>query len=55
MGKNLAYHEMRLIFAKLLWNFDIELCPESDNWTDQRIFILWEKHPLMVKFKPRKV
>ncbi|KAH8838541.1 hypothetical protein MCOR27_008396 [Pyricularia oryzae] len=55
MGKNLAYHEMRLIFAKLLWNFDIELCPESDNWTDQRIFTLWEKHPLMVKFKPRKV
>ncbi|TLS22076.1 uncharacterized protein PpBr36_09391 [Pyricularia pennisetigena] len=54
MGKNLAYHEMRLIFSKLVWNFDLELCPESENWRDQKTYILWEKHPLMVRLKPRK-
>ncbi|KAI6360834.1 hypothetical protein MCOR25_006636 [Pyricularia grisea] len=54
MGKNLAYHEMRLIFAKVVWNFDLELTPESEGWTNQKIFVLWEKHPLMVKMKPRK-
>lgn len=48
----MAYHEMRLILAKVIYNFDLELCPESRNWTDQRVFGFWEKPPLMVKVKP---
>lgn len=49
---SLAYAEMRLILAKLLWNFDVELCEESKNWaTEQKVFILWEKGPLMVRLK----
>ncbi|KAH8776279.1 cytochrome P450 [Diaporthe sp. PMI_573] len=54
LGKNLAYHEMRLILSKVLWNFDLELCTQSDKWTDQKSFILWEKPPLMVKMKSVK-
>ncbi|KAL1857489.1 hypothetical protein Daus18300_010354 [Diaporthe australafricana] len=54
VGKNLAYREMRLIMSKVLWNFDVELCPQSENWIDQKVFILWEKGPLMVKMKPLK-
>ncbi|KAF2667467.1 cytochrome P450 [Microthyrium microscopicum] len=50
VGKNLAYMEMRTILARLVWNFDIELLPESQNWTKkQRVFFVWEKGPLMVK------
>ncbi|KAH8727461.1 cytochrome P450 [Phaeosphaeriaceae sp. PMI808] len=49
LGKNLAYHEMRIIFASVIWNFDLELCPESSSWSEQQVFVLWEKHPLMVK------
>ncbi|GAB1312601.1 Averantin oxidoreductase [Madurella fahalii] len=51
LGKNLAYHEMRLILAKLLWNFDMTLCPQSEGWQDQLSFILWDKSPLLVKIK----
>ncbi|CAN9137705.1 unnamed protein product [Alternaria alternata] len=52
LGKNMAYHEMRLIIAKTLYNFDIELCPESNNWEEQATYILWEKKPLVCKLRP---
>jgi cytochrome P450 len=48
---SMAYHEMRLIMAKVLYNFDFDLCPESDDWLNQDSYTLWEKHPLMVKLK----
>ncbi|KAH7062264.1 cytochrome P450 [Macrophomina phaseolina] len=51
IGQNLAYHEMRMILAKVLWNFDIELCPESAGWMNQKIWSLWAKPPLWVKVK----
>ncbi|KAK1147973.1 hypothetical protein N8T08_000489 [Aspergillus melleus] len=53
IGKNLAYNEMRVILARVLWNFDLELQPESLDWKDQKSFILWEKLPLMCKLIPR--
>lgn len=53
IGRNLAYHEMRLILSKVLWNFDFELCEESNEWDRQRIFALWEKPPLMVRIRSR--
>lgn len=49
----MAYHEMRLILTKLLYNFDIELCEESKMWIDQKIFIMWDKSPLMCNIRPR--
>ncbi|KAF5853311.1 hypothetical protein GGP41_001894 [Bipolaris sorokiniana] len=52
IGKNLAYHEMRIIAAMLLWNYDLELSPESKNWIDQKAYILWDKPVLMVKLIP---
>ena len=48
IGKNLAYAEMRLILARLLWRFDLAIRPEGRNWHDQRIYFAWEKGPLMV-------
>lgn len=43
----MAYHEMRLLLAKLLYNFDLELCDVSRDWMDQKVYILWEKKPLL--------
>jgi hypothetical protein len=41
---------MRVILAKVLYNFDLELCKESENWTnDLKIWFIWFKAPLMVK------
>ena len=54
IGRNLAYMEMRLVLARLLWNFDVELCEESSQWMEQKVFFLWEKSPLMVKLTKRQ-
>lgn len=51
LGKNMAYHEMRIILASVLYDFDFELCPESENWADQKVWTLWTKHPLIVKLR----
>lgn len=40
---------MRLLLAKLLWNFDLELLPQSLNWADQKSFSLWSRPQLMIK------
>ncbi|KAL4797260.1 cytochrome P450 [Aspergillus venezuelensis] len=53
IGKNLAFTEMRVILARVLWNFDLELCEESARWHEQDSYILWEKSPLMCKLKFR--
>ena len=53
MKGSLAYAEMRLILARLLWNFDVELDERSRRWIDEmNIFVLWEKQPLFVKLTP---
>ncbi|KAJ1323271.1 aspirochlorine biosynthesis cytochrome P450 monooxygenase [Microdochium nivale] len=53
IGKNLAYVEMRLIMARLLYSFDLELMPQSLLWADdQNVFLLWDKGDIMVKLKP---
>ena len=49
---SLAYAEMRVILARMIWNFDMELMPDSLNWTDQGVYTLWEKGPLRVKLTP---
>ncbi len=43
---------MRLILARLLFNFDIELADPSDDWLDQKVYTIWYKKPLMVYLKP---
>ncbi|KAH9884566.1 cytochrome P450 [Xylariomycetidae sp. FL2044] len=53
LGRNMGMHEMRLILARLLLAFDMELCEESTRWDEARAFILWEKKPLMCRLKPR--
>lgn len=39
--------------ATLLMEFELELCAESEGWSEQKIFALWIKKPLMVKASPR--
>ncbi|GME45127.1 putative cytochrome p450 protein [Neofusicoccum parvum] len=55
IGKNLAYHEMRIILASVLWHFDLELCSECDGWIRQKVWTVWEKPALFVRFKPKVV
>jgi len=51
IGKNLAYHEFRMILAATLLHYDLSLCEESRDWTDQKVYVLWEKKPLWCTLK----
>lgn len=51
-AQSLAWHEMRLLLASLFLSFDIELTTEAKEWFNQKIYILWEKKPLMCTLKP---
>lgn len=58
IGKNLAYVEMKVIMARLVWHFDVELessssgANDEDDWFDQKVYTIWEKKPLWVKLHP---
>ncbi|KAI0882407.1 putative cytochrome P450 [Annulohypoxylon maeteangense] len=55
IGRNLAYAEMRLILARIIYEFDIELSNESQRWIErQKTFALWERIPLYVHLTPVK-
>jgi hypothetical protein len=44
---------MRLILAKVLFNFDLELVDKETDWMGtQKTFTLWEKGALMVRLRP---
>lgn len=53
LGQNIAWAEMRLIMAKLLWTFDLSVGPETVKWEDLRTFLLVEKKPIEVKIALR--
>ncbi|KAF9877225.1 trichothecene c-15 hydroxylase [Colletotrichum karsti] len=56
LNLSLAYAEMRIILARIIWNFDIELAPESRSWTEnQKVYFFWQKPPLWTYFKPRNM
>ncbi|KAL8806673.1 MAG: hypothetical protein Q9182_001201 [Xanthomendoza sp. 2 TL-2023] len=51
LGRNLAYLELRLILARLLWEFEFELVDHGWEWGSQKSWILWEKRPLRVRVR----
>jgi hypothetical protein len=41
---------MRLILAKFIWSFDLELDPKCNNWIERgKVFVLWDKPELPVR------
>lgn len=54
IGRNLAYAELRLTLAKLLWSFDITLDEgKTGDFLDQKIWSIWAKRELFVNIKAR--
>ncbi|KAI3321925.1 putative cytochrome P450 monooxygenase [Xylariaceae sp. AK1471] len=53
IGRNLAYAEMRLILAKIIYNFDMGLADDCRNWLrDQKAYSVWDKPALNIHLKP---
>ncbi|PQE20159.1 isotrichodermin C-15 hydroxylase protein [Rutstroemia sp. NJR-2017a BBW] len=50
IGKNLAYAEMRVLLANLVWGFNLEAGEGADTWLERNeIYGLWKKPKLNVK------
>ncbi|KAJ4420514.1 hypothetical protein N0V82_004287 [Gnomoniopsis sp. IMI 355080] len=55
VGRPLAYVEMRLVLARLLFNFDLALTDESRDWMRGAIpYNIWWKPPLRILISKRK-
>ncbi|KAI1493858.1 cytochrome P450 [Biscogniauxia mediterranea] len=55
LGKNLAWAELRLILARLIWNFDFELAEDSYDWMENiEVYTIYDKPKLNVHYIPRK-
>ncbi|GAW22812.1 hypothetical protein ANO14919_123550 [Xylariales sp. No.14919] len=50
LGLNMAWHEMRLLLAKLIFNFDIS-SNVGPKWRDQDVYVLWHRKPLMCRLR----
>jgi hypothetical protein len=44
---------MRIILARMIYNFDMKLAEPEKNWLDQDAFLLWDKPALNVRLTPR--
>jgi cytochrome P450 len=53
IGMHLAWAEIRLILTRILWSFDIELVKRTVEWEQQKVYVLIERGPLIVKLKER--
>lgn len=52
---SLANAEMRLLMARLLYTFDLQITAQAQDWTArQKSYLTWELTPLMIKLKTRK-
>jgi cytochrome P450 len=55
LGINLAYLEMRIILAKMVFEFDWELVNKDlDFLKETRLYLLWKKPAVVVRFHERK-
>lgn len=52
LGQGIAWIEMRLTLASLVWAFDIEGVREVD-WAQQKTYIIWQKKPFEVRLRRR--
>jgi len=50
LGKSLALAEMKIILARVVFNFDLQLLDQEKDWlAGIPVYTFWEKPPLMVK------
>lgn len=52
---SLAMIEIRTILTRMIWNFDMELHPESEGWLEkQKMFTTWHKTDMKIKLSAKK-
>lgn len=53
IGRNLAYNELRSFLARVVFAYEWDVYPESNNWLDQKVWFAWEKPSLMIQLRRR--
>ncbi|KAK4150684.1 Isotrichodermin C-15 hydroxylase [Chaetomidium leptoderma] len=53
VGRNLAYAEMRLIIARVIFEFDLKFAEGGKEWLhNPEVYTIWKKKPLNVHLTP---
>jgi hypothetical protein len=51
---SLANAEIKLVLARIIYNFDMELVDKNSDWMrNQKVYIIWRKSELLIKLKER--
>jgi cytochrome P450 len=54
LGINLAYLELRVILAKMVWAYEWEMVDKDVDWVrDNKMYLLWMKPEMKMRFHPR--
>lgn len=54
IGKNMAWAQMRMVLAKLVWHFDMDVVEEERvHWPSIKTYMVPEKRPVKIRFKAR--
>ena len=54
LGKSVAMAEMRLLLARLIWNFDLAMAPGRQvDWMNLKTYIVVQKEPINITIKVR--
>lgn len=54
LGKFVALAELRVVLARLVWNFDLSIAPGKQiNWMDLKTYIVVQKEPIKIMIKAR--
>ncbi|KAF9888184.1 hypothetical protein FE257_009179 [Aspergillus nanangensis] len=53
IGKALAYMEIGLVLAKMVWHFDWELASSTCSFEQEKVYALWQKSSMEIKLRDR--
>lgn len=43
--------QARVFLAKVVWNFDLVMLGNQEDWLDQKAYLVFEPKPLLVKLR----
>jgi len=43
--------QARVFLAKVVWNFDLDMLENQEDWLDQEAYLVFEPKPLLVKLR----
>ncbi|KAL2140420.1 hypothetical protein VTI28DRAFT_3840 [Corynascus sepedonium] len=51
LGSKVYLAQARVFLAKVVWNFDLDMLENQEDWLDQEAYLVFEPKPLLVKLR----